>query len=119
MGVAVGLFSRKKDPKQELAEVIVNRGVRVRGTVESFAVDGATATMSVRFAPEGQGERTVTVVQDMAPQVQVGLEPGAPVELSYDRDDPSTVLIWGSPLYRTTEEGAVVRAVDVQGGERS
>ncbi len=93
--------------------------MRLRGTVESFALDGATAAVGVRFAPEGQGERTVTVVQDMAPQAQVGLEAGAPVELSYDREDPGTVLIWGSPLYRTTDEGAVVRAVDVQGGERS
>ena len=115
----MGLFSRKKDPKAELAEIIVKRGVRLRGTVESFAVEGNTATVRVRFAPEGQGERSVTVVQDMAPQAQVGLEEGAPVELSYDREDPERVLIWGSPLYRTTEEGAVVRAVDVQGGERS
>ena len=114
----MGLFSRKKDPKQELAEVIVKRGVRVRGTIESFALDGQTATLAVRFTPEGQGQRTVTVVQAMSPQAQVGLEPGAPVELSYDREDPGRILIWGSPLYRTTDEGAVVRAVDVQGGER-
>jgi len=116
----VGLFSKKpKDPKQELAELIVKRGVRLRGTVEEFALEGNRATVRVRFTPEGQAERSVTVVQDMSPQAQVGLEPGAPVELSYDREDPGRILIWGSPLYRTTEEGVVVRAVDVQGGERS
>jgi len=116
----VGLFSRKKDPKAELAEIIVKRGVRVRGTIETFSVAGPTATARIRFTPEGEtGERLVMVVQDMAPQAQVGLEPGAPVEISYDREDPERVLIWGSPLYRTTDEGAVVRAVDVAGGERS
>ena len=115
----MGLFSRRSDPTRDLARAIATRGVRVRGTVETFDLEGDVAVVRVRFRVEGAGADTVvTVRQPMAPQVQVGLEPGAPVSLSYDRDDPNTVLIWGSPLYRTTEEGAVVRAVDVEGGER-
>ena len=75
--------------------------------------------MRVRFRAEGAAADTVTTVtQAMAPQARVGLEPGAPVSLSYDRDAPETVLIWGSPRYSVTESGAVVRVVDVEGGER-
>jgi hypothetical protein len=53
----------------------------------------------------------------MAPQTRVGLEPGEPVELSYDREDPAAIVIWGSPKYRVDESGAVVRVVDLAGGE--
>jgi hypothetical protein len=116
----VGLFSRRKDPTRDLARAIATRGVRVRGMVEAFDVEGDVAVARVRFRPEGAAADTVvTIRQAMPPQVQVGLEPGAPVSLSYDRDDPTAVVIWGSPLYRTTETGAVVRAVDVEGGERA
>jgi hypothetical protein len=115
----MGFLSRRADPTKELARAIARRGVRVRGTVEAFELAGDVATVRLRFRPQGAAEDTVTTVtQPMAPQVRVGLEPGAPVMLSYDRDDPQTALIWGSPRYRTTETGAVVRVVDIEGGER-
>jgi len=69
--------------------------VQTRGTVEAFELAGDVATVRVRFRPAG-----------------------APVTLSYDRDAPDTVLIWGSPRHSVTESGAVVRVVDVEGGER-
>jgi hypothetical protein len=115
----MGFFSRKPDPAKELARAIATRGVRVRGTVESIAFDGDLATIGVRFRPEGAAVDTVaTATHNLAPQSRVGLEPDAPVTLSYDRDDPQTVLVWGSPRYSTTENGEVVRVVDVEGGER-
>jgi hypothetical protein len=115
----MGLFRRREDPKKALAKAIAKRGVRVRGTIESFEHRDGTATARVRFRPEGAGADRVEVVrQDMPTQLTAGLEPGAPVDLSYDRDDPTAIVIWGSPRYRTTEEGAVVRAVDIEGGER-
>ena len=114
----MGLFSRRGDPSKDLARAIATRGVRVRGTVEAIDLTGDVAEVRVRFRAEGATADTVTTVrQAMAPQVRIGLEPGAPVTLSYDRDDPGTVLIWGSPRYGTTENGAVVRVVDVEGGE--
>jgi hypothetical protein len=115
----MGFLSRRPDPAKELARAIARRGVRTRGTVETFELAGDVATVRVRFRAEGAAADTVTTVtQAMAPQVRVGLDPGAPVSLSYDRDAPETVLIWGSPRYSVTESGAVVRVVDVEGGER-
>ena len=115
----MGFLSRRADPAKELARAIATRGVRTRGTVEAFELAGDAATVRVRFRPAGAAVDTVTTVtQAMAPQTRVGLEPGAPVSLSYDRDAPELVLIWGSPRYATTESGAVVRVVDVEGGER-
>jgi hypothetical protein len=115
----MGFLSRRADPSRELARAIAKRGVRVRGTVEAFELNGDVAVVRVRFRAQGAPADTVTTVtQTMAPQVRVGLEPGAPVTLSYDRSEPETVLIWGSPRYRTTETGAVVRVVDIEGGER-
>jgi hypothetical protein len=114
-----GFLSRRADPTKELASAIARRGVRVRGTIESIAFDGDLATARVRFRPEGAtNEIVATATHNLAQQSRVGLEPDAPVTLSYDRDDPQTVLIWGSPRYGTTESGAVVRVVDVEGGER-
>ena len=104
----MGLFSRQ-DPDKELARRIVTRGVRVRGTIVEAHDDGERWSVTVRFAPEGAPERTVVVGQRFAPQNAVGLEAGEPVELSYDREDPGTVLIWGNPRYRVTHHGAVVR----------
>ena len=115
----MGFLSRRPDPAKELARAIARRGVRTRGTIEAFSLAGDVATVRVRFRPEGAAADTIaTVTQTMAAQVRVGLEPGAPVTLSYDRDAPETVLIWGSPRYAMTESGGVVRVVDVEGGER-
>lgn len=116
----MGFLSRRRDPNRDLARAIAKRGVRTRGTIDSIQRDGTEVTVRLRFTAQGVArEQTVTVRQTMAPQAQVGLEPGEPVEISYDADAPETVLIWGSPKYRVTETGAVVRAVDVEGGETS
>jgi len=116
----VGLFSRRKDPDRELAAAIAKRGVRVRGTIESASMDGERHVFEVGFETEDTGERrTVTINQRMAPQTLVGLEPGEPVEISYDSEDPDVAMIWGSPKFATTERGDVVRRVDLEGGERS
>ena len=114
----MGLFSRRKDPDRELATAIAKRGVRTRGTLESIARDGDRHVFSVRFEIEETGEqRTATISQRMAPQTIVGLEPGEPVDISYDAKDPGTAMVWGSPKYATTERGDVVRRVDLEGGE--
>ena len=116
----MGLFSRRKDPDSELAAAMAKRGVRARGTIKSVAAEGDRHVLSVSFAVEGTGEqRTVTISQKMAPQMLVGLEQGEPVEISYDSENPSTAMIWGSPKFTTTEQGAVVRRVDLEGGEGS
>ena len=114
----MGLFSRRKDPDRELAAAIAKRGVRARGTIESAALDGDRHVFSVSFEVGETGEkRTATISQRMAPQTLVGLEPGEPVDLSYDAEDPGTAMVWGSPKYATTERGDVVRRVDLEGGE--
>jgi len=114
----MGLFSSRSDPRKDLAKAIAKRGVRVRGTLDTVEADGTEVTARVRFTTESGEDMDVTVVQLMAPQNQVGLDPGEPVEISYDRDDPNVVLIWGSPKYRVNEAGAVVRIVDIEGGEK-
>lgn len=113
----MGLFSRKKDPAKELAEAIAKRGVRVRGSIEEFTEEGPLKVVTVRFTTQDGEVRSETLRQAMTPQVATGLAPGEEVEISYDRDDPSVAMIWGSPKYTTTEQGAVVRRVDSEGGE--
>ena len=115
----MGLFSRRTDPDRELAAAIGVRGVRVRGTIESASVEGDRHVFSVSFEAVAGERRTVTVSQRMAPQTLVGLEPGEPVEVSYDAEDPGVAVIWGSPKYATTERGDMVRRVDFEGGEDS
>ena len=116
----MGLFSRRKDPDRELAAAIAKRGVRTRGRIESSSTEGDRNVFEVSFATEETGEsRTVTIRQRMAPQTLVGLEPGEPVEISYDAENPDAAMIWGSPKYATTERGDVVRRVDLEGGEGS
>ena len=116
----MGLFSRRKDPDHELAAAIAKRGVRTRGTIESASMDGERHVFTVSFELEEGGEKlTATISQRMAPQTLVGLEAGEPVDISYDADDPSTAMIWGSPKYATTERGDGVRRVDLEGGEGS
>lgn len=115
----MGLFPRRKDPDQLLAEAIVKRGVRVRGEIVS-AVDEADAwRVVVRFTPVGQDAREAEVRRRLSPDLQVGLDAGEPMSLSYDRENPERVVLWGNPRYRATETGAVVRVVDFEGGERS
>jgi hypothetical protein len=114
----MGLFSRRKDPDKALAGAIARRGVRVRGEILAVSPEGDRHAITVRFAPEGKSARTLTVHQRFNAKTLVGIEPGQPVSLSYDRDDPAVVLIWGNPRYTTTKQGAVVRAVDVEGGEK-
>jgi hypothetical protein len=113
----MGLFGRKKDPRKELAEAIARRGVRTRGKITGMRpLDGPNEfEFTISYAPEGQGTRTVLVQQAMAPQTLHGLAAGEPVELSYDRDDPSVAMVWGSPHYRVIE-GNVVRVEDVPPG---
>jgi hypothetical protein len=115
----VGLFSRRKDPDRELAAAIAKRGVRARGTIGSLTTDGERHVFEITFEVAATAERrTVTISQRMAPQALVGLEPGEPVDISYDEADPEVAMVWGSPKYTTTETGEVVRRVDLAGGER-
>ena len=112
----MGLFSRKKDPAKELAAAIARRGVRTRGTITGMRLlDGIDYEFTIAFAPEGQKTRTVIIKQAMPEQTLHGLTRGEPVELSYDRDDPSVAMVWGSPHYRVIE-GNVVRVEDVPPG---
>jgi hypothetical protein len=114
----VGLFGRKKDPRDQLAAAIAKRGVRARGTIDSIRETGAAPNeyeAMVSFTPEGGAASVVRIVQAMPPQTLHGLEPGEPVDISYDRDDPSVAMIWGSPKYKTID-GHVVRVEDVPPG---
>lgn len=115
----MGLFSRRKDPTRELAAAIARRGVRARGTIEALSAEGGSHRVTVSFLTESGEQVTTTILQALAPQALVGLEPGEPVDISYDSEDPATAMIWGSPKFTVTETGAVVRKVDLEGGERS
>ena len=88
--------------------------MRVKGEIVSVAPEGDRHAVTVRFAPEGESHRSETIHQRFNAKTIVGIEPGQPVELSYDRNNPAVVLIWGNPRFTTTEQGAVVRRADVE-----
>ena len=107
----MGLFRRDADPQKELARAIAARGVRTIATVETMhpsaaevPTTGAEVDFSLSFDPAGR----VQVRQAMNHSTLAGVEPGEPVWISYDSEDPARVVIWGSPKYRTAEPGVPV-----------
>jgi hypothetical protein len=114
----MGLFSRRKDPDRDLAAAIAKRGVRARGKIEAVDRDGEHHVFTVTFPLAGPGgQETATIRQRMTRQALVGLEPGEPVDISYDEADPAVAIVWGSPNYTVTEAGDVVRRVDLAAGD--
>jgi hypothetical protein len=49
----------------------------------------------------------------MPKQTLVGLEPGQPASIMYDAEDPQKVVVMGSPHYRVTKSGDVVKIADL------
>ena len=107
------MFGRRKDPVTELARAIAKRGVQGRAVVESIDASGDPVRMRLSFTPEGGAPVLVDVAQRMPKQTLVGLEPGAPASIMYDAEDPQKVIVLGSPHYRVTKSGDVVKIVDL------
>ena len=102
----MSLFGRRsKDPRLALAAAIAKRGVRVIATVESLqpVPDSPDWEIALRFSPEGEAARRAVVRQPFNDVSGAGLAPGEPAEISYDRDDPAVVLVWGSPKVRVVD----------------
>ncbi len=108
------MLGRRKDPDRELARAIAKRGRQARAVVESIDTSGERARMRLSFTPEGGAPVLVDVEQAMPKQTLVGLEPGRPASIMYDADDPQKVVVLGSPHYRVTKSGDVVRIVDLE-----
>ena len=116
----MGLFGRDKDPERELAKAIAKRGVQAQARIESMHETGETRgggvskeiELRLSFTPAGGSPAQVTVRQFLNDLTLTGLAPGEPASISYDRDDPTKVVIWGSPKYRIAEPGVPVRIDD-------
>lgn len=107
------MFGRGKNPDKELARAIAKRGVQARATIESIQVAEPKTRMRLSFTPEGGAPVVVDVEQAMPKQSLVGLEPGRPASIMYDREDPQKVVVFGSPHYKMLKTGEVVKIVDL------
>lgn len=112
----MALFGRRKDPEHDLAKALALRGERVEAEMLALRETGETRgdgaaqqlEMTLRFTPLSEpAPREVTIRQYMNATTGTGLEPGAPANVVYDRDDPAACMVEGSPRYRITKHGAV------------
>src|SRR5690242_9193750 len=113
----MGLFRRSHDPERELAKAIATRGVRATATIESLRPTGQTRDggaaeleLRLRFTDEAGVAVVAVARQYMNDVTRTGLADGEPASISYDRDDPQQVVVWGSPRYVVVDGVAVPRA---------
>lgn len=122
----MGLFRRKQDPDQELANAIARRGVAARARIEAVRDTGGSVPggvgreleLELSFAtPERVPVRAV-VTQRFNHLTALGLEDGEVAEIMYDREEPERVVVLGSPRYRAVD-GGFVEVVDPAGNRSS
>jgi hypothetical protein len=113
----MGRFRRTPDPERDLAKAIATRGVRTTATAESVRPTGQTREgvaaeleLRLRFDDEAGNPVTAVVRQFMNDVTRTGLADGEPASISYDRDDPQRVVVWGSPKYVIIDGVAVPSA---------
>lgn len=102
--------------QRELAQAIAERGVRATAAVESMHTTGETdrgggareIEFRLRFTDKSARPVVATVTQFMNDVALTGIAAGEPISISYDRDDPRRIVIWGSPKYVVVEPGVAV-----------
>jgi hypothetical protein len=63
----------------------------------------------LHYVPHGRPPTDVSFRQFMNELTLTGLAPGEQCTILYDRQDPSTVVVTGSPTYRIVSEGVAVK----------
>lgn len=68
------------------------------------------------YTPHGRDTVEVSVRQFMSELNLMGLAPGAQATILYDRNDPQTVVVTGSPTYKIVSEGVAVKVEGAASG---
>lgn len=110
----MGLFRRDDDGR---ARSTAGRGVSACALVQDMRPTGETKGAGIareyefrlRYTPQGSPPIEVVTRQLMNDLTLVGLAPGEPASVMYDAEDPTVVVIFGSPNYQIIEPGLVVR----------
>src|SRR5918994_762872 len=117
----MALFGPKLSKQESRkAKAIAKRGVRATARIEAMSKTGATREEVAReyefelsFKTESGDSTEVTTRQFMNDLTLTGLAPGEEAEISYDRDDPSTIVVHGSPKYRVIQSQGELVVVPV------
>ena len=117
----MALFGPKLSKQESRkAKAIAKRGVRATARIEAMSETGATREEVAReyefelsFKTESGDSTEVTTRQFMNDLTLTGLAPGEEAEISYDRDDPSTIVVHGSPKYRVIQSQGELVVVPV------
>ena len=113
----MALFKRKDKGEADVSTVIGRRGIPATGQIQAMQPTGRTKEggaarefeFRLSFIPHGRKAVEVTLRQFMNELTLTGLEAGAEATLLYDRQDPTTVVVTGSPTYRIVSEGVAVK----------
>jgi hypothetical protein len=113
----VSLFRRKDKGEPDLATLIGRRGIPATAEVHAMQPTGRTKEggaarefdFRLTFTPHGRKPVEVSVRQFLNELGSTGLAPGAPATILYDRSDPRTVVVTGSPSYRIVGPGVAVK----------
>ncbi len=94
------MFGRRKR-EEDLAAAIAKRGVGARAEIADSRPTGATRDaayeleLTLTFATRDGAPVRVVVRQWFSEVTEAGIEPGAAVEVMYDREDPQRVVVLG------------------------
>ena len=117
----MALFGPKLSKEETArAKAIAKRGMAARARIDAMRETGETrgeVAREIEFELEftvgdGRAVRTTTR-QFMNDLTLTGLEPGEAASISYDRDDPTVVIVHGSPKYRIIQSAGSLVVVPV------
>ncbi len=114
----MGLFKRRqKEENLDLATVMARRGIPATANIVAMQATGKTKDggaaheyhFTLHYVPHGRGPTDVSFRQFMNELSLTGLAPGEQCTILYDRQDPKTVVVTGSPTYRIVSDGVAVK----------